>query len=682
MSYHLATSKLQSEHLGRCAYVYVRQSTIQQVRENTTSAARQYDLTKLAADFGWPQSKIIVVDQDQARSGSSTDGRDGFKKILSEVALGNVGAVISLEASRLARDSSDWHLLLKLCNYSNTLIIDEHNIFDPRNENDRLCLGIKGTFSELELGLIKGRLAGGRIKKAHAGKLYGALPVGLVFAEGKKVVLDPDQEVQNSLRFVLGFMDSFSSLRAAIRYFNEHKLLFPLRPLSGPKKGILEWVPLTYSRAHYILTNPAYAGAYVYGRSKTEGYIPPDGTNSIRRRSVSVSRDKWEIVIQGAHEGYITWGQYLHNRQRLESNCFLPVARGAARSGSALLQGMVLCGKCGRKMRVTYPNGVDGRSYYYCPTYGDSVPSCQFIAAPQMDDAVTCLLFQAFQPAQLQISMETLRRLCSQTSELERQWQLRLERSQYEADLAYRQFNHVDPSNRHVAGTLERIWNERLVEIDQLKSEWAALRNSLLSPLTAAEQQSVMALAEDVPKIWYAPTTTSVERKQLLRLMIKDITLFKESHKSRYSVRAGVRWQTEACTELYFSPLGVTGRPKTDPDAVTLIRELAESCTDREIAERLNARGLKSRNNLNFNWAMVRHLRYRFNIETFGTKIDQAKAQGYTHTLIEVAKLLDRSDGSIWKWVKKGTLDAIQILPKGLWLIKITPEVMRLRKSN
>ncbi len=623
MSYQLASNKLQSEHLGRCAYVYVRQSTIQQVRENTTSALRQYDLTKLAADLGWPQKRIIVVDQDQARSGSSTDGRDGFRKILSEVTLGNVGAVISLEASRLARDSSDWHLLIKLCNYFNTLIIDEHNVFDPRNENDRLCLGIKGTFTELELSLIKGRMAGGRIKKAQEGKLYTALPIGLVFDQSKNVVLDPHEEVQNSIRFVLGFMDRFSSLRAGVRYFNQHNLLFPVRPFSGPTKGTLEWVPLTYNRAYYILTNPAYAGTYVYGRSKKEMYIPPGGTDSVRRRSVRVSRENWEIVIHDAHDGYITWDRYLHNRQRLEDNRFLPAegTRGAVRSGSALLQGIALCGKCGRKMKVEYPNVIK-YPLYVCTADRNSGREmrCQTITVPLLDEIVTLLLFQAFQPAQLQISIEALRQISSRTSELERQWQLRLERAQYEADLAYRQFNHVDPSNRHVASTLERIWNEKLVEVDQLKSEWATLQNSLQSPLTTAEQQAVMALAEDVPRIWNASTTTSLERKQLLRFMINDITLLKESHKNKCSIRAGVRWQTGTCTELYFSPLTQNGRRKTDPNIIMLIRELAGSRTNREIAEHLNTLGFKSRNNHNFNRNIVRNLRCRHNIKTLSTK--------------------------------------------------------------
>jgi hypothetical protein len=287
-----------------------------------------------------------------------------------------------------------------------------------------------------------------------------------------------------------------------------------------------------------------------------------------------------------------------------------------------------------------------------------------------LDEVVTHLLLQAFQPAQLQISVEALQQISSQTRELERQWQLRLERSQYEADLAYRQFNQVDPFNRHVASTLERLWNEKLVEVDQLKSEWATLQTSLMSPLTAAEQQLVMALAEDVPKIWYAPTTTLVERKQLLRFMIKDITLFKESHKNRYSIRAGVRWQTGACTELYFSALTQIGRPKTDPNVIVLIRKLAVGCTDQEIAERLNAHGLKSRDNLNFNWRMVRSLRYRHNIEKLDTKIALAKDQGYTYTVSEVAKSFEKSDTAVCKWIKKGTLDAVKILPRGMWLIK------------
>lgn len=686
MSQGLVSNRVEASYLERLACVYVRQSTMRQVLENRTSTERQYALKLRALELGWREEQIIIIDEDQAKSGAYADGRTGFTKFLNDISNGKIGAIFGSELSRVARDSTDWQLLIKLCNIFNALIIEEQVIFDPRNENDRLCLGIKGMFTELELNLIKGRLASGRMMKARQGKLRGVLPIGFIYDMAKNVILDPDEEVQNAIRCVLGFMDRFSSLRAAVHHYNEQNLLFPSRLSSGPNKGVLQWRPLKYERANYILDNPAYAGTYVYGRSKRQRDYSFDGVVRVRHRIVRVKRADWDVVIHGAHEGYITWEQFLRNRQWLEDNRFLrkESSRGAVRSGSALLQGIVLCGNCGRRMKVEYPN-VTKHPLYVCVGERNSKKEkrCLTVAVPPLDETITNLLLQAFQPAQLQISIEALQQIKSQAGEHDRHWQLRLDRAQYDADLAYRQFNHVDPSNRLVANKLERMWNERLIEVEQVKSEWASLRNSLPSPLSASEQQLVLSLAEDIPSVWNAATTTHVERKQLLRLMIKDVTLLKESNKNRYSVRAGIRWQAGACTEIYFCPLSQIGRPRTDVSVIALVRKLAESYADHDVAKQLNEGGFRSRDGLEFTKGSVQHLRRRYNIPVFpGLATENGRDSDGRYTVRAAADLLNVGVETIRRWSKVGILEAVRVPPYNNWRVNITAEALKFKKSK
>lgn len=674
-----------TEYLGRLACIYVRQSTMQQVRDNCTSAERQYELKLRALDLGWREDQVVIIDDDQAKSGAYADGRDAYTTLLQDISLERIGALFGSEISRISRDSSDWQLLIKLCNCFNTLIIDEHRVFDPHDENDRLCLGIKGMLAEMELALITDRLAEGRIRRAREGKLRRSLPIGLVYDAQKNVILDPDQEVQNSVRWVLGCMDRFSSLREAVTHFNEQKMLFPSRPPSGPGKGVLRWVPLEYDRALQVLDKPAYAGTYTYGRSKRQANFSFDGMVRVRRSIVRVEMENWKVILHDAHEGYITWDQYLHNRQRLADNRYTPSpkARGAVRSGSALLQGVIFCGNCGHKMKVEYPS-VAKHPFYVCQgrRRSEREKRCLTVAAPPLDEAITDRVLQAYQPAQLQALIETFHQLTAQAREHERRWQMRLEGAEYEVDLAYRQFNQVDPCNRLVAASLERKWNEKLVEAERLKKEWASLRDNLPPPLSAAERQAVMSLAEDILLVWRRPSTTNEERKQLLRLMIKDITILKESCKSKYSVRAGLRWQGGARTELYFSPFPQTGRAKTHPDVIALIRRLAAGCDDREIAERLNAAGLKSRNNREFNFSIVRQLRYRFNIQRFAEPAVAAAGYGDGwYSVSAASQLLNASAATIRLWIKTGTLKGVKIPPNN-WRVEITQEDLKLKKSR
>lgn len=352
----LTTPKIRPEHLDRQALIYIRQSTLVQVREHTGSTARQYDLVQRALDLGWPREHIIVIDQDQGLSGASAAGRDGFQLVVAEVGLGHAGAVLSLEASRLARSCSDWYRLIEICALADTLVIDEEGVYDPGQYNDRLLLGFKGTMSEAELHWLRNRLLGGKLEKAQKGRLRFRLPTGLVYDATGQVTLDPDEQVQQAVQLVFDLFDELGSALAVVQHFATHQLLFPTRHWGGARDGELVWDPLAHGRVLAILHNPAYANAYVYGRTQTRTQMPPGEAPRIKGRTRQTKRDDWPIVLHNAHPGYITWDQFLHNQQRLDDNrTFRPEdRRGAVREGAALLQGIVLCGRCGRRMTIRY----------------------------------------------------------------------------------------------------------------------------------------------------------------------------------------------------------------------------------------------------------------------------------------------------------------------------------------
>ena len=448
--------KIRPDHLERPALIYVRQSTLFQVRENTASTARQYDLVQRARDLGWACEQITVIDQDQGHSGASTAGRDGFQFLIAEVGLGRAGAVLSLEVSRLARSCSDWYRLLEICALTDTLVIDEEGVYDPGQYNDRLLLGFKGTMSEAELHWLRSRLLGGKLEKAHHGDLRFRPPAGLVLDPGGQVVLDPDEEVQHAVRLVFSVFDQRGSALGVVKHFTEHHLRFPNRLWGKRSDGELLWGALTHSRVLEVLHNPAYAGTYVYGRTQTRTRTLPGEAPRVKGRTRQVAREAWPIVLHAAHPGYITWEQFLHNQQRLDDNrTFRPEERrGAVREGAALLQGIVLCGRCGRRMGVRYVLNGTTPSYDCNEVHVRRAgPTCQSMRGDGIDAAVAGGLLEAMQPAQLEVSLATLEHIEAQARQIERQWQLRLERAQYEADVAQRRFLNVEPENRLVART-------------------------------------------------------------------------------------------------------------------------------------------------------------------------------------------------------------------------------------
>jgi DNA invertase Pin-like site-specific DNA recombinase len=681
------SSKIRPDHLERQAIIYVRQSTPMQVRENRASTERQYDLRRRAHDLGWPSEHIEVIDQDQAHSGASLAGRDGFQYILVEVGLGHVGALFSLEVSRLARSCSDWYRMLEICALTDTLVIDEDGVYDPGQYNDRLLLGIKGTMSEAELHWLRCRLLGGKLEKAQHGQLRFRPPTGLVFDPAGQVVRDPDEQVAHAVQLLFAVFEQRGSALGVVRYFAQQQLQFPTRLWGGTQQGELVWETLRHERVLEVLHNPAYAGVYVYGRTQTRSKILPGEAPRIKGRTRQVPQQDWPIVLPDAHAGYISWEQYQRNQQKLQDNrTYRPQEqRGAVREGGALLQGIVVCGKCGRRMGVRYlPNGVTPS--YDCGQAHKQLGerTCQMIRGDGVDAAVARVFLEAMQPAQLAVSLATLEQAEEQAHQVERQWQLRRERAQYEADLARRRFIAVDPENRLVGRSLEREWNEKLAAVERLEREYGTLARAALPVVSAEERQRILELAQDLPVIWQAATTKQTERKQLLRFLIKDVTLTLAERK----IRIAIRWQTDACTELeILRPQRSCDLKRTDERLVARVRELAAQHTDREVARLLNEEGYHAGMGGPLSANKVQWIRHAYGIPlscpAWGSGEAGVQRADGRHSARAAARLLNVTVSTISDWCKSGRLDGIQAVAHGAWWIRLSEEqIAQLRKPQ
>lgn len=683
----LTHPKLRNAHLTRPALVYVRQSTLMQVRANTASTARQYHLATRAHELGWAEDLIVVIDQDQGRSGASTAGRDGFEYLIAEVGLGRAGAVLCLEASRLARSSSDWYRLIEICALTDTLVIDEDGVYDPGQYNDRLLLGFRGTMSEAELHWLHCRLIGGKLEKAQHGTLRWRLPVGLVYDGVGHIVFDPDEAIQQAVRQVFAVFASAKSALAVVKHFADHGLQIPDRLWQRTCKDDVVWRPLRHARVLSMLHNPFYAGAYVYGRTTTRRRPLPGEAPRIKGYSRQVKREEWAILLRDHHPGYISWEQFHRNLAQLDDNRTFDATqrRGAIREGGALLQGIVVCGACGRRMTVRYmPDGR--RPIYVCAQLHKDFAgkTCQVMRGDSIDAAVAQLLLAAMVPAQLTIALEAVEHLEAQARAVDHQWQLRLERARYEADLARRRYQAVEPENRLVARSLERDWNEKLTVVDQLEREYTTVPPLAASHVSEAERQRIVALAYDLPAVWQADTTTHAERKQVVRFLIKDVTLTK----LETTIRLDVRWQTHACSTVEVArPQRAYVIRRTDPEVVERVRQLAPHHTDLAIAARLNHEGYHSGQGGAFSASKVEWIRYAYGI-TSGCPLGPAAAPhgqrgDGRYSAQAAAALLNVSVYTIADWCKAGKLDGLQVAPHGPWWVTLTPErIAALRKPR
>ena len=676
--------KIQAEHLSRDALIYVRQSTLAQVRENVGSRARQYDLVQRALDLGWMKAQITVLDQDQGRSGASTEGHDGFQQLVTEVGLGHAGAIFSLEASRLARSCVDWYRLLEICALTKTLVIDDESIYDPSQHNDRLLLGFKGTMSEAELHWLHSRLSGGKRKKAERGELRITLPTGLVYDHAGKIVLDPDEEVQQAVHLVFTTFQGLGSAQRVVRYFKEQGWRFPTRELRGPQKGELSWGRLAHSRVLHVLHNPLYAGAYAYGRTKLRWQNQPGETRPTKQRTRRRTPGDWEVLLLDVHPGYINWEQYLRNQQRLDDNRSDQENRpGAVREGAALLQGLAICGVCGRKMTIRYRD--DGQTVIYNCQFAYrqySEPICQSIQGKWVDAEVTEVFLAAMNPAELRVSLAALEQVAARTRQIEQHWQLRIERASYEADLARRRYAAVDPDNRLVARSLERDWNEKLVAQDQLERAYASRSQPASLFASAEERARILGLAQDFRTIWESATTTNVERKQLLRYLIAGVTLTQGED----TIQMVVHWQTGALSELKIPRLNrIHANQPTSKEVIQRIRELVATHPDHQIATSLNLAGYTTGARQAFTRDSVRRVRVKYDIPTGCPErpsvLPDGKRGDGRYSTQTAAELLNVSTATIGNWCQSGQLDCLQSPSGGPRWIKLTSEIIaRLRK--
>jgi excisionase family DNA binding protein len=662
--------KVTEAHRRRRAVVYVRQSSVGQVERNLESAARQYALRERAVELGWPAGSVAVVDEDTGRSGASSDGRLGFKELVAEVGLGHVGLVLALEVSRLARCSADWHRLLDLCALTGTLIADADGVYSPADFNDRLLLGLKGTMSEAELHLIRARLVGGLRNKAERGELRLPLPVGLDRDEDDQVVLCPDEQVRHAIERVFCLWRALGSARQVVMELIAEGQQLPRRTV-GQRR--IRWARASYGAVHDLLTNPAYAGAFVFGRQRQQKQLDEQGEVRIRR--VEVPLEDWSVCLPEHHPGYVSWSEYLATRERLRANV-RPRGEGggAAREGAALLQGLVRCGRCGRRMQVAY-SGTSGKVGRYACVRGRDLHAtgraCQSLGGGRLDKAVAEAFLEAAAPAGIVATAGAIRELEDQHEARLAGQRLALERAQYEADRARRKFDACEPENRLVGRTLERALEEALANLEREHGRLAQLERARPAPLTDQERQALARLARDLPRLWAAPTTTDRDRKGLLRTLIGELIV--TAHPAERRAAVEVCWEGGARTELSVR-LNVPGsleRHRIAEDTLELIRRLAEHQPDRQIAGILNRQGRRTGTGLPFTEARVRSVRKRAGIPAAAPR----EAGGEPATIEQAASQLGVSRHTIRRWINSGLLPAEQTTPGAPWRIQLSDEV-------
>src|SRR6266705_2692960 len=595
-------SKITEQHQSKPAYIYLRQSTPAQVLHHQESTERQYALRQKALELGWSEATIRILDRDLGISGAQTTGRTDFKTLVADVSMGQVGAVFALEVSRLARSNADWYRLLELCALTQTLVIDEDGCYDPADFNDGLLLGLKGTMAQAELHFLRARLLGGKFNKA----------------------------TQRGLRF-------------------------PKRAYGGAWNGSIVWGRLSHGRVLGMLRNPSYAGMYVFGRYQYRREISPEG--EIRKRMQAVAMPAWRVSLKQHHEGYITWEEFLEHAKQMEKNRTNgeeTLLSGPAREGSALLQGLLLCGHCGRALTVRYTGNGGIYPTYLCSWLrreGLATKDCMSFRCDLLDAAVSEQVLKALQPAELELALAALRELESRDQAIMRQWQMRLERAEYEVALAERRYQEVDPSNRLVAGTLEHRWNDALVHIEDLKKEAAEFQRQEARIITPEQKAKVLALAKDFPCLWHAPSTHDKDRKRMLRLLVKDITVEKLAERRQLSVH--IRWHGGASTDLSVSlPLKAADQFRYPSAIVDRVRELAHNQLDAQIADQLNREDHVSAKGKPYTVPIIRWIRWRYQIPAPALKKPEEL------TVQQVAKQFGVGEGVVYYWIEHNVIHA------------------------
>ena len=672
----LIPAKIMPVHHGRDAYVYVRQSTLTQVREHTESLARQYELRERAVALGWDAHQVKVIDADLGRSGSETTAREGFKELVADVGLGQVGIIFGIEVSRLARNNADWYQLLDLCALTNTLIADSDGVYHPGDFNDRLVLGLKGTMSEAELHLIRSRLTAGLRHKAARGELRQGLPVGFDYDHDDKVVLSCDEAVVEAIATVFRRFAELGSARQVLLSLREDGLLLPRRPA---RTGRIQWAAATYPAVHDFLTNPCYAGAFVFGRNRTEKRL--DAAGRVIARTVALPRDQWAVLIPEHHPGFIDWATYEANTAQLRANWRAPrgFGGGAAREGAALLQGRIRCGRCGRMMQTGYSGTKGNCPRYVCARakqlYGGE-KGCQSLGGRRLEKRVLAEVFAVLAPAALAATVQALRDAEQAHATSLRAFTLAVERARFEADRARRQYDAVEPENRLVARTLERALETKLAQQRQAERDLLAQQARRPVHLTEQELAWMSRAGADVQKIFEAPTTSFRDRKQLLRAILTEVVVTIDDQKRTAALK--IIWQGSSSTELVMAMTKAGGHARTtDEDTVSLVRRLASSYDDTTIAQILSRQRRRTGTGLSFTKTRVKSLRVSRGIpayqptETVGP-LDQ---DAVVVTVAEAERLLGVGKVTLYRWLTDGFLTGEQLTPGAPWRIRIDQAV-------
>ena len=648
--------KILRGHRERLAIVYIRQSTMQQVERHQESTRLQYALVDRAFGFGWARETIVVIDDDLGRSGSTIEGRVGFQRLVAEVGLGHVGLVLGVEMSRLARSCRDWHQLLEICALFDTLIADADGVYDPANYNDRLLLGLKGTMSEAELHILQARMLEGRRAKARRGELGKPVPMGYVRRPSGEVVFDPDEQAQATIRLVFDLFERLRTVGKVMRYLVEHDVRMPVRVGGGAGKGELEWRRVNRPSLHDLFGNPIYAGAYVYGTRPTDRRRQKPGRRGTGRRVARA--ENAAVFLPDRLPAYISWEQFERNRAQLQSN--MAARGGPARSGSALLSGVLICGRCGLRMSAQYNNnGHTGRyaCTYMKSSYGE--PFCQSLKAAPLDALMAELVLRALQPAALEASLALAEDLEAERAALDRHWQQRLERAGYQVDRARRQYVAVEPENRLVARTLERAWEEALAEQTRLAAEHERAQRGRAAAPSAAELAAIGNLARDLPTLWHAETTTREERQTIIRLLLERVLVSVIDGSEQ--VRAECHWQGGARTVHRLTrPVARLKTLSTYADLVARAAELQRAGQGfGAIAETLNREGWRpAKRRDTFNASMVHHLLIGAGVVTRRSRRRKAEIvrQPDEWTIRELAERIGMPEPTLYTWVQRGRL--------------------------
>ena len=642
--------KVQSQHLERLAYLYIRQSSPKQIIDNAESGKRQYALQSRAEALGWKKDQITVIDSDQGESGASASWREGFQYLVTEVGMGRVGIVMGLEVSRLARNNADWHRLLEICGLTETLILDEDGVYDPKNFNDRLLLGMKGTMSEAELHVLHARLQGGILNKAARGEFRCPLPTGFIYDELGNVVLDPDEQVRKTIHYFFETFQRVGSACQTVKVFQSEGVQFPSR-LRNSSDVVFR--PLTPSSAQRTLRNPRYAGTYAYGirryRRTTQG-------KEIKRKS---DMNDWTACIPGAHPGYISWEQYQTNVKILAANGrgYELARKSPPREGSALLQGRAVCAKCGGYLRVRYRN-CRGRneSWYVCDSsarHGSTY--CQSIAGPPVDEAIGRLVIEEMTPAAIDKALDVRKEIESRQNEVEKIRRQAIERAEYEAELAQRRYMMVDPNNRLVAASLEAEWNEKLRAVETTRKEYEQYKKAYKS-VDQTTISRLNSLILDFDKIWHDPSIPNRERKRLLSHIVEDVTLKKSSEDGVITIHARFKGgKTKTLTAL--TPKLSCEQIQTPTKIIQLVDQLLDDHIYSEISDILNDRGIqpgfstrKGRETDRFTTLKVRYLANAYRIRP---RQDRLRDRGFL-TCNEIAEKLGVHVATVRSWIKSG----------------------------